>query len=345
MSSSKIFITFPTVCAMLDDKAFEEDTNRADALTRDEFKAALKGETFSKSSLIKLLCGAVVPEWRQAEGENLENDLKAIVAHLGIEEARRAFRGKLLVPDRKTLEDTRYEIFATARACVALDAGSVKLEHPIPDSTKDQKNLKNSDIYGTYQGQPVRIEVTVTHADQSEPVDADTIQIHRCSVRPTAPKFMKEDYPNPEGVRDVFDVVDPPDPLSKKMRDMIQKKLLQCEPGVINIVAFGNPGPQNENDLVDALFGAPYVDQPFEVDEHGNRRLVGEAEMRRAPRAPFQAANLCSGADREAFIEPFRLLSGVWHIRLGSLPMSKVISNPNASVPISGALGKSLAQG
>jgi hypothetical protein len=37
---------------------------------------------------------------------------------------------------------------------------------------------------------------------------------------------------------------------------MLLGKLAQCEPGVINSVAFGNPRPQNERDLSDALFGA-----------------------------------------------------------------------------------------
>ena len=86
-----------------------------------------------------------------------------LAAHVGIDVARRTFRHKLLVNDRKTLEDTRYEIAVTSKACAVLDPGSVQLEKPIPDNRKQQRHWKNTDVYGTFHGQPVRIEVTVLH--------------------------------------------------------------------------------------------------------------------------------------------------------------------------------------
>ena len=79
---------------------------------------------------------------------------------------------------------------------------------------------------------------------------------HTVSVRRISPRYLKEGYLNPPGAFDVLDFVKAADPVSTKIRNMLLGKLAQCEPRVINLVAFGNPRPQNESDLSDALFGS-----------------------------------------------------------------------------------------
>jgi len=414
VSSIKICHLFPTVCRVLSDADFENDALRAERLSGDRLSKEIDAKGFCHTPLIDLLSEAIVPEWRREEAGATEIDLALIVAEIGIDRTKTVFRDKLLSKSVNSIQDTLYEIFATAKACKVLDAGSLKLEHPLPESKR------NSDIFGTFHGQPVRIEVTVLHEGPLESIDCTFVEdlegtsiasgfsikmrkplkskveldaakailrglhdhhiscngcdatigevvfrwssgsyvsstgpiesvafypvessrgavrevTHSCDVRTTSPKFMREDYPNPQGVFDACDLLEPKDPLSKRIRDMIDGKLGQLENGTINLVAFGNPLPQNERDLEDALFGAQFISQPFEADDNGNNKLLGDGRLLRAPRSPFQCGEASSEDEVANFIEPFKILSGVWHIRLGSWPLSEMQLNPNSLVPV-----------
>ena len=170
---------YPTLCELLKGTAFEGDARAAVELARsiDDMKIALKNRIFALNELMWLLCGAVVPEWANSEAANLETGLATIVGTVGMVATRDAYKEKFLVEGKSRiknaqdkiqdaknkLEDVRYEIAVTARACSVLDSGSIQLEKPIPDPAKDPKDWKNSDVFGEFQGQPVRIEVTVLH--------------------------------------------------------------------------------------------------------------------------------------------------------------------------------------
>ena len=86
-----------------------------------------------------------------------------VIEVVGVALVWSTYRNRLLVNDRNTLEDTRYEIAVAAKACGVLDAGSIQLEKPMPDPKKKPGAWKNTDVYGTLRGQPVRIEATVLH--------------------------------------------------------------------------------------------------------------------------------------------------------------------------------------
>ncbi len=314
----------------------------------------------------------------------------------------------------------------TAKACAILDSSSIQLERPIPDPNKEEKDWKNSDVFGTFQGQPVRIEVTVLHeslppaihaelddlvrlakiasgfqvtlrsmlvdmdyaervralvellhesnvASGGETVEIDGVRfewkggayrcpqetspfesvcfyeadecasaetlrdiIHPCSVRPVTSKYVLEDHPNPPGVVTSADLPDAPTqvPVSTKVHQMLDGKRQQCEDGVINIVAFGNPLPMHEREVTDAICGSEVCMVPFWTDKNGVRHN-GRAILKRDSKAPFvPATNLANEYDRIQFIEPFKKMSAVWHIRLGGYAKSKVIPNPNASFPV-----------
>jgi len=171
--------TYPTLCELLAGTPFEADAAAAAdfAKSKEDMKAALEERMFALNELMWLLCGALFPEWANSDATQLEQDLATVVRTVGIASARTAYKDKFLVeakskiqnakdkiPDAKNkLEDVRYEIAVTAKACGVLDSGSIQLEKPIRDPNKKEKDWKNSDVFGTFKDQPVRIEVTVLH--------------------------------------------------------------------------------------------------------------------------------------------------------------------------------------
>lgn len=434
-------IDFPMLCDLLEGTPFQADASTATefAESKEDMKAALEGRMFALNELMWLLCGAVIPEWANPEAATLENDLATIVRTVGIETARTAYREKFLVEaksriknaddksrDAKNkLDDILYELAVTARACTVLDAGSIQLEKPIPDPNKKVKDWKNSDVFGTFQGQPVRIEVTVLHeslppaihdelddlvrqaeiasgfqitlrsvlvdegyaervralvellhenhvATGSDDVEIDGVRfewkkgayhcpqetspfeticfygahevaeaealreiIHPCSVRPVTPTYILEDNPNPPRVITSADLPNAPTqvPVSTKIGQMLGGKLQQCEEGVVNIVAFGNPLPMHDREVVNAVCAAESVSVLVRTDKHGVRHS-GKGVLRRATKAPFVPERYHANEDRIQFTDPFRKMSAVWHIRLGGHAKSQIISNPNASHPI-----------
>jgi len=435
-------IAYPTLFQLLEGTPIEADATAAAALaqSRNDMKEALQGRIFALNELMWLLCGAVVPEWANPEAAKLESDLASIVGAVGIDIARATYRNKLLVeattkiqdPEAKlqeaknSLEDVCYEIAVTARACDVLDEDSVELERPIPDPKKDQKFWKNSDVFGTFQGRPVRIEVTVLHeklppaiqielddivrqadvpsglsitlrevlidvgyaervrallellhgcyiANGPKDKEIDGVRfewkngayhcrqetapfesicfyeasetpgsvrireiIHPCSVRAVTPKYILEDNPNPPGVVTFADAQKhwSQVPVSTKVHQMLDGKRQQCEDGMINIVALGNPLLMHDREVLSAVCGAEVALIPFWTDRHGVRH-AGRGVLRRDAKAPFvPAIHAESEDDLTQFIEPFKKMSGVWHVRIGTYARSRIIPNPNALVPI-----------
>lgn len=105
---------------------------------------------------------------------------------------------------------------------------------------------------------------------------------------------------------------------------MLAGKLQQCEPGITNIIAFGNPLPMHDREVHNALLGGEYV-----------ANTEGNAALDRSPKAPFVPAQyLFSEEDRREFVDPFRKMSAVWHLRLRDHPKSESIPNPNAIVSV-----------
>jgi hypothetical protein len=161
MAHDRISTLFPHVCRLLEGTALDGDLERLSRLTIaseswEDIEDAGEGTSFRLSELVHTLFSAALPHGDQA-GRELDDNLAVVIRAVGLTTARSVYRDKLLVNAADKLEDARYEIAATARACGVLDPGSVQLEFPLPGSDK------NSDVYGTVDGGPVRIEVMVLH--------------------------------------------------------------------------------------------------------------------------------------------------------------------------------------
>lgn len=113
------------------------------------------------------------PEFATAEAANLESQLVTIVQSVGINESRSAYKNKLLARTSNAFLDCRYEIAVAAAACRVLDPRTVELEKPIPDASRSPKDQKNTDVYGMFRGQAVRIEVTVIHEELPPAIDLE----------------------------------------------------------------------------------------------------------------------------------------------------------------------------
>ena len=435
-------VSFPTLCELLKGTSFERDAAAAVefAKSRDDIKAALDERVFGLNELMCLVVGGVVPDWTNSDANRLESDLATVVATVGIEEARRAYREKFLVeakskmqdPKSKMqdakykLEDVRYELAVTAKACIVFDAGSVELEKPIQNPDRKPKDWKNSDVFGTFRGQPVRIEITVLHEELppailfeldefvrqtsvssgfqitlrsvltnqeyarwvraliellhdnhlafvSKDVEIDGVRfewrggayhcpritspfvsicfydkvdeknlaslrniVYPTSTRPVTPKYVLEDHPNPPGVVTLADLPDAPNqvPVSTKVGQMLAGKLQQCDDGVVNIVAFGNPLQMHDQDVVDAVRGPAVYSVPFQTDQNGLRHF-GKGAFRPEVKAPFvPGQHLANDSDRDTFVKPFKKMSAVWLVRFGCHSKSVVIPNPNAVLAV-----------
>jgi hypothetical protein len=70
---------------------------------------------------------------------------------------------------------------------------------------------------------------------------------------------LEQDHENPPGVKQFTDLPDFPTqvPVSTKIGETLRKKLGQCEGGIINIVALGNPRAMHDDDVIaSALYAA-----------------------------------------------------------------------------------------
>jgi hypothetical protein len=165
----------------------------------------------------------------------------------------------------------------------------------------------------------------------------------RSMVDPHERDFFK----NPAGVQ-VFsgEMADPRTykdlPFSTKIGQAIANKAGQCETGIANIVVLGTPSPMADHDVVDALEGA----RAATFVGHADASFMASGMVAKGS-GMFVPAEYSESVDN--FIAPYKIISGVWHIRLGvSAPQSRIFRNPNASVPLladdAEALAKTLPQ-
>ena len=125
-------------------------------------------------------------------------------------------------------------------------------------------------------------------------------------------------------------------PFSTKVGDAVARKVKQCAEGACNIVVLGTPSPLSDHDVEDGLLGAlaaSYMKQP-------DGRFVSAGPVRKGSGMFVPAEH---SEDAVSLVDPYRKISGVWHIRLGtSAPQSRFLQNPNAAVPLSAEEGDAL---
>lgn len=86
-------------------------------------------------------------------------------------------------------------------------------------------------------------------------------------------------------------------------------------------------------DVRDAVQGVEMIIVPYTADAQGVRD-TGPGQWMREGREPFvPAACLERADDREQFIDLFRQIAAVWHVRLGTHALSRMMPNPNADRP------------
>lgn len=415
MSNGHFQQHFPILCELLKGSRFDATIARAEALGNGRFQDACRAGQFSDQPLLLYCCGALVPEWMDPMAEGLERGLSRLCDTLGVAVVRGAYRNKLLTVREDTLIDACYEVTAASLTSTILDPGTLELEKLLPNGSN------NSDIFGLFQGSPVRFEVTVLHetmqsvdldltealekapirggfeiqmrrplkdkAETDEMIDVlvalhrhhsatngGDIRIHDLDFcwnagryrthtgilesvsfyhegdryrghireihhhienRLITPAYARHHYPQPEGVTELADIEKLKLPLSKKVLESLERKASrQCEEGITNILVFGNPREADERDLLYALFGTRVPIISYTEDDMGRRELrSGRTE--RFPLAPFIAAeNLPSPESISTFIDPYRPISAIWHLRLGQNPLAQLFENPNAHVTL-----------
>lgn len=108
-------------------------------------------------------------------------------------------------------------------------------------------------------------------------------------------------------------------PISRKFFSEIQEKLQQLETGCINLVVIGNPAPELEDALTNALCGTLFI-------SYGEGPAQCTLERYAAPFTPQL---------QDSIVEEFQKLSGVIGLRIASrYELLKLYNNPNATVPV-----------
>ena len=153
---------FPNLCSLLVGSEVDDDISNAVEMAasdgEEELRTALESQLFEKNELMWWLCGEALLTCGFPEATEMEAALAAVSQQVADEAIiRAAYRDKLLVNDKNALIDTFYELMVAARTIEILDEGSVEIEKKIEGTGN------NSDLYGTFSGQKVRIEVTVLH--------------------------------------------------------------------------------------------------------------------------------------------------------------------------------------
>lgn len=162
--------------------------------------------------------------------------------------------------------------------------------------------------------------------------------INPCSTQRVTPRSFEVDFPNPEEVSSFMPKgVDHDDvTTSKRILDVIERKCVQCDQTTINVIALGNPKPWHDSDIKDALYGAKILSNTFSKDPISGGLIFHEnPSMTRNVKAPFHQARFMTEEDRITFVEPYRIVSGVWVFRReGDGVYSQFYVNPNASNPV-----------
>ena len=401
---------YPTIARVLCGTAFDDDLNKAHVIVTSEMTSQNQKSAIRNSSIFQ--CGKLsssLAYYTYFGGgsllvRELEACLQILVDSLGLNTVRKVFQNKLLIDNESAFEDAVYEIVIAAKAWQFLDTGTLELERSLPQSTK------NSDVFGEFRGEPIRIETTVLHeappiridcswmdlvrsADISSgfrlnfrkalssavlaaQVKADIEALFRghvpgqevdvqirdvtfqwdrgvyrslstdamiemiqfdlsrdvlhianpCRTQRVTPSYLTEDYPNPPGVISLM-----PDgenhkdnTLSNKVLQIVERKLSQCEDGIVNVLALGNPSPSNVQEIEDALKG-PIM---------AIVSATGE-QCCRLPKGPFCPKDKMTAGDYEQFAEGFEKLSAVLLFGFTSKIESRLFLNPNARKPLS----------
>ncbi|MCB1130790.1 MAG: DUF2934 domain-containing protein [Verrucomicrobiae bacterium] len=166
---------FPATVAVLSGTDFDRDLEEVNRIISQKcgseaLQDALDKAVFQIQELTPALaydaynCGC---GWWQHE---LEAGLRIAIAAKGLETVRANWKSKLTARNRNAFQDALYEVLVCGRAIQILDPGTVEFEKPLANSAK------NSDIYGAFLGEPLRIEVTVLHEDEPIAIDLAWIE-------------------------------------------------------------------------------------------------------------------------------------------------------------------------
>jgi hypothetical protein len=329
---------FPRIMEMLDGPSFREAVGEwAKIIEQGGVRAlelAVENRTLKQRDLAVFLCVPMQISCAQLDSRvaTMEHDICRLLGALGTEAVRGAFRNKLLADGH--LEDTRYEIAAAATCIDFLDANTLSLEAPLVGSTR------NTDICGLRQGKEHRLEVTVIHDDWPPSESLPNILsgcCHKAHLSRTMESQEWDDIRSP-GTRAFGDPPGRPrsreHPPSTKIWHILDQKRKQfsLHERAVNVIVLGKPNTVFDDAVEDSLFGVQYAEKPILPDG-----TMGELVYLRKHNGPFTPEiYLKVPEDVARFVDPFRIVSAVWLLRLLSYgPISKVFVNPNASCPLS----------
>ena len=319
--------TYPLLCEIVNGKVISARANEVisacstgnDRIRRlfDETHLDIDTPRRHYDLLIYCLCSVPVAAGNCILAQNLENDLNTLRKTLSLETLKSSYRMKLI--DNNQFKNVVYEIAVASALARFLDDGTLKLEAPLVDSKK------NSDVTGVHAGQKYRVEITVL----KETISSEDVQTRSLMD----PHEMEALPPNPSGMISMNEIIrKAPNhnntPVSKKIRDILRRKIGQCESGVVNVIVFGLDCPMYDTDLEDALFGAPFV-----IATQETNGIVKSHSLERMKSGSFLPRE--KSKDVGQFIEPYRIISATWRLRLdASYPESTIFLNPNADTPL-----------
>ena len=162
MSVSNIYSRYPTLCSIARYPQLEDDLKLAATTIGTNPRAIVdlhNSRAFKANELIFCLCVDELAGFKDSIADEIENNLKRIVAAVGLDVVTSAYRDKLLINDPNAFTDVRYEIAIAAAASSYLEDKSLTLESPI------ENTAVNSDLQGLRKGWVCRMEVRVVHDD------------------------------------------------------------------------------------------------------------------------------------------------------------------------------------
>ena len=142
MSVEAIFKRYPTLTAIADHPKLRADLEAATVAAANSadhkglWEAYWAGR-FTANELTFWLCIDQLGGVGDGTADEIEANLRTIVATVGEPKVRSAYRDKLLVNGKKPFTDARYEIGAAAGASAWLAPGSMELEAGIAGGKKN----------------------------------------------------------------------------------------------------------------------------------------------------------------------------------------------------------------
>lgn len=327
---NEVQVRYPVFSSLFEKKLLINDLQKAvQILVKQDSKvlyAEIEECKFNYNDAMYEFASDFIDSWYDSEVSRIENDLSRLKESWGENSLRKAFSTKV---NDGQLRDTIYEIAIASILLTTLDVNSLESEVLLNNGSG-----KNTDCVGAFLGKAVRVEVKRIQDDWPPSSKGENIIAYTRNI--TDPHEI-EDHINPEYVITSADT--PKDathraiPLSTKVWQDIDIKRGQCESEAINIIAICMDVKINAKETIeDALYGAPYVDINPEIGSMNTMRT------RSGPFIPRGKAK-----DPEAFIDPFRIVSGVWYFKLGTYGESYIYNNPNALIPIPDKLLRSLS--